>query len=249
MGLFDFLSSSPEKKIDKAKQVMLNEHHQHQVRQQAIYDLGQFDNELAVQALIERLGVNFRDTIKNEQERGWIRHLLVEQFQERAIEPLREFIRDTQTSARSVSGAVQVLRELITDEDLTTFLIEILSQHQPKDHRTVELRLQLIDALEEQEADIVAAILPYTIDHSDDIRIKVINLIEERLRGIEGEHREIISALLKAMNDPFASGRTARAAAQAIVRMGASLESFTDEVDVDLLPEGYKIEQGYLKEA
>ena len=50
MGLFDFLSSSPEKKIDKAKQVMLNEHHQHQVRQQAIYDLGQFDNELAVQA-------------------------------------------------------------------------------------------------------------------------------------------------------------------------------------------------------
>ena len=70
MGLFDLFSSSPEKKIDKAKQVMLNEHHQHQVRQQAIYDLAQFDNELSCRALIERLTVNFRDTIKNEQERG-----------------------------------------------------------------------------------------------------------------------------------------------------------------------------------
>ena len=249
MGLFDFFSSSPDKKVEKSKQVMLNEHHQHQMRQQAIYDLGQFDNDLAVRALIERLGVNFRDTIKNEQERGWVRHLLVEQFQERAIAPLREFIRETQSNARSVSGAVQVLRELVSDEDLTSFLIEILAQHQPKDHRTVELRLQLIDALEEQAGEIVEALLPYTVDHSDDIRIKVINLIEERLRGVDGEHRAIISALLRAMTDPFASGRTARAAAQAIIRMGASLESFGDEFDADLLPEGYQLQQGYLQEA
>jgi HEAT repeat protein len=248
MGLFDFFSSSPDKKVEKAKQVMLNEHHQHQVRQQSIYDLGQFDNDLAARALIERLGVNFRDTIKNEQERGWVRHLLVEQFQERAIDPLREFIRETHNSSRSVSGAVQVLRELISDEDLTTFLLEILSQHQPKDHRTVELRLQLIDALEEQAGEIVSALLPYTVDHSDDIRIKVINLIEERLRGVEGEHRDIISALLQAMTDPFASGRTARAAASAVIRMGASLESFEDDFDADLLPEGYQVKRGYLQE-
>ena len=248
MGLFDFLSSSPEKKVDKAKQIMLNEHQQHQVRQQAIYDLGQMNNDFAARALIERLGVNFRDTIKNEQERGWVRHLLVEQFETRAIEPLRAFIQEANSNAASVSGAVQVLRELIADDEMTTFLIETLKKHQPKDHRTVELRLQLIDALEEQEGEITDVLLPYTVDHSDDVRIKVINLLEERLRGVEGDHRPVISSLLKAMCDPFASGRTARAAATAVIKMGASLSSFSEEFDEELLPEGYALKNGYLQE-
>ena len=118
MGLFDLFSSSPEKKIEKAKQVMLNEHHQAQVRQQAIYDLAQFNNELSAQALIERLTVNFRDTIKNEQERGWVRSVLVEQFNERAIEPLKASLQNASKklaktwvdSARSAAPHVLLMR-------------------------------------------------------------------------------------------------------------------------------------------
>lgn len=247
MGLFDLFSNRPEKKIDKAKQVMLNEHHQHQVRQQAIYDLAQFDNELAAKALIERLTVNFRDTIKNEQERGWVRSVLTEQYQERAIEPLKEALRDAAQSAYSVSGIIQVLRDLIPADALTSLLTEALGALSAKDHRSVELRMQLIDALDEQEGEITSALLPFTVDHSDDIRIKVINLIEERLRGEEGDHSEVISALIVAMTDPFASGRTARASAQALIRMGANLGPFTEELD-DQLPEDFRLEGGYLVE-
>lgn len=250
MGLFDFLSSSPEKKANKAKQVMLNEHHQHQVRQQAIYDLGQLDDEHALHALIERLGVNFRDTIKNEKERGWVRHLLVEQFNERAIEPLKSFIQGAASSNQSISGAAQVLGELISEDEFVAFLIETLNQLLPSDHRTVDLRQQLIDALEEREehgAQVVEALLPYVVDHSDDIRIKVINIVEERLRGVDGDHRPIISSLIQAMTDPFASGRTARAAAQALIRMKAQLSPFADELDGQV-PEGYVLKKGYLVE-
>ena len=247
MGLFDLFSSSPEKKIDKAKQVMLNEHHQHQVRQQATYDLSQFDNDLAARALIERLTVNFRDTIKNEQERGWVRSVLTEQFQERAIEPLKEALDGAAQNAYSVSGIIQVLRDLITEDALTALLIDTLSALSAKDHRSVELRMQLIDALDEQEGEITDALLPFTVDHSDDIRIKVINLIEERLRGEEGDHSKVISALISAMTDPFASGRTARASAQALIRMGANLEPFIEELS-DQVPEDYKLEGGYLVE-
>jgi HEAT repeat protein len=241
MGIFDFFSSSPEKKVAKAKKVMLNEHHQYQVRQQAIYDLGQIDHEASIHALVERLGVNFRDTIKNEQEREWVRHLLVEQFQERAIEPLKQFISETEISTRSISGAIQVLRELISDDELTSFLVTTLQSHAPSNHRSVEVRLQLIDALEDQEGEIVAAIMPYTADHSDDVRVKVITLLELRLRGIEGDHREVISALLQAMTDPFASGRITRNAAKAIVKIGASLSAFKDELDAESIPEGYRL--------
>ena len=247
MGLFDFLSNSPEKKINKAKQVMLNEHHQHQMRQQAIYDLAQFDNELSAQALIERLTVNFRDTIKNEQERAWVRNILVEQYQDRAIEPLKEALREAANTSHSVSGIIQVLRSLISEEDLTNLLIESLSAIPNKDHRRVELRQQLIDALDEQPGNIVPALLPYTVDHSDDIRIKVINLIEERIRGEEGDHGVVIEALVSAMMDPFASGRTARAAAKALMRMQAKLDAFIEQISDDL-PEGFILQKGYLKE-
>lgn len=247
MGLFDLFSSSPEKKIEKAKSVMMNEHHQHQVRQQAIYDLAQFDNDLSAKALIERLTVNFRDTIKNEQERGWVRSVLVEQYNERAIEPLKTSLQGAQMSSQSVSGIIQVLRDLIDNDELTQLLTDTLGALLPSDHRTVELRQQLIDALDEQNGDIVQALLPYTVDHSDDIRIKVINLIEERLRGEEGDHSEVIRALIAAMIDPFASGRTARASANALIRMSANLEPFFDDIE-DQVPEGYALVSGYLKE-
>ena len=152
MGLFDLFSSSPEKKIEKAKQVMLNEHHQAQVRQQAIYDLAQFNNELSAQALIERLTVNFRDTIKNEQERGWVRSVLVEQFNERAIEPLKASLQNASkgSSTYSVSGIIQVLNDLLDHDSLTQLLLETLTALAPSDHRTVELRQQMIDALDDR---------------------------------------------------------------------------------------------------
>lgn len=247
MGLFDFFSSSPEKKINKSKQVMLNEHHQHQMRQQAIYDLAQFDNDLAAKALIERLTVNFRDTIKNEQERAWVRNILVEQYQDRAILPLKESLGEAANASYSVSGIIQVLRALVSEVDLTTLLVDSLKAIPPKDHRRVELRQQLIDALDEQSGEIVSALLPYTVDHSDDIRIKVINLIEERIRGEEGDHSTVIEALVSAMMDPFASGRTARAAAKALIRMQAKLDAFIEEI-ADDLPEGFTLNNGYLKE-
>ena len=247
MGLFDLFSSSPEKKIDKAKQVMLNEHHQHQVRQQAIYDLAQFDNELSCRALIERLTVNFRDTIKNEQERGWVRSVLTEQYQDRAIELLKESLQGAAQSNYSVSGVIQVLRDLMEETALTELLVQNLSALSPKDHRSVELRQQLIDALDEQPGEIVSALTPFTIDHSDDIRIKVINLIEERLRGEEGDHTEVIKALISAMTDPFASGRTARASAQALIRMSANLDAFSEDLE-DQVPEDYQLIGGYLRE-
>ena len=69
MGLFSFLSPNISKKIEKSKKVMLNEHHQAPIRQEAIQELVGYGTDEAIEALIERLGSNFRDTIKNEQER------------------------------------------------------------------------------------------------------------------------------------------------------------------------------------
>ena len=68
MGLFDFLSNDPVKKVERLSKKILNEHHQQQVRQEALDELVSIGSTEAITALIKRLGVNFRDTIKNEQE-------------------------------------------------------------------------------------------------------------------------------------------------------------------------------------
>ena len=77
MALFDFLSKKPTpKKIEKLTARMLNEHHQQQVRQEAMDELVAFGTPEAILGLVRRLGVNFRDTIKNEQEKRYIDQVL-----------------------------------------------------------------------------------------------------------------------------------------------------------------------------
>ena len=245
MGFFDMFSSKPtSKKIAKAKSVMLNEHHQLQVRQESIQELIHYGTDEAIEALIDRLGVNFRDTTKNEQEQSWIQQVLVEHFAERSIDLLKKFI--TQSESKSLSRAIFTLKSLIGQEEMTVFLITSLERFDPKDHRTVETRLQVIDALDEQPGEIIESILPYVMDHNDDVRIKVINLIEDRIIGIEGEYEYIIRAFLDAMTDPYAGGRITRAVAQSLIRLEVNLSGYENEIK-DQMPDGYRLVNGLIK--
>lgn len=229
MGLLDIFSSSPEKKIEKTKKVMLNEHHQAQVRQGAIYDLMNNEHPAAIDALVERLGVSMRDTIQNEKEQGWVHDILVDRCKERAIEPLRRYI----SEHLLISKAILALRELIPEEELMQFLCEVLSSYDAKDHRSVDARQNLIDALSDIESSPLAVFLPYTLDHSDDVRVKVINTIRERLSEVaedKGEREAAAEALVEALTDPFASGRTMRAAGKALVELKLKVSAFADRI-------------------
>jgi len=226
MGLLDIFSSSPEKKIEKTKKVMLNEHHQAQVRQGAIYDLMHNEHPAAIDALVERLGVSMRDTIQNEKEQGWVHDILVDRCKEKAIEPLKGYIRENLL----ISKAILALRELISEEDLIEFLCEVLSSYDPKDHRSVDARQNLVDALGDLEESPLAVLLPYTLDHSDDVRVKVINVIRERISASRGDEGESAKALIEALTDPFASGRTMRAAGKALVDLKLNVASFAEPI-------------------
>lgn len=241
MGLLDIFSSSPEKKIEKTKKVMLNEHHQAQVRQGAIYDLMHNEHPAAIDALVERLGVSMRDTIQNEKEQGWVHDILVDRCKDKAIEPLKNYIREHLL----ISKAILALRELISEQSLMEFLCEVLSSYDAKDHRSVDARQNLVDALSDLESSPLSAFLPYTLDHSDDVRVKVINTIRERLSvHQEVDHHEAAKALVAALTDPFASGRTMRAAGKALVDLKLRVSEFADQI-AEL--EEFELSGDYLK--
>ena len=106
MGLFDFFSGKKSgSKVDKIAKKMLNEHHQQQVRQEAIQELISIGTPESIRALVSRLGVNFRDTIKNEQEKTWVTDVLVNEIGPDAIEPMVGYIR----SEQNISAVIRAL--------------------------------------------------------------------------------------------------------------------------------------------
>jgi HEAT repeat protein len=243
VGLFDIFSRKPTStKIEKAAKRMLNEHQQQQIRQEALQELVDFGSPEAISALIRRLGVNFRDTIKNEQEKRWVSSKLVQHFGEQAIEPLIGFIKTDQT----ISAAIRVLAKLISDERLVGLLIDSLQQYPPEDHRTISARMQLIDALADLHDDrIVPAVTPYTMDHDDDIRIKVIGLLQERVGAEHSEYTMVSEKLFDVLTDAEASGRITRRAAQAMHVLKVDLSAQAKLVEA-FLPDGYDFDGTHL---
>lgn len=244
MGLFDMFSKKPStNKIDKAAKRMLNEHQQQQIRQEALQELVDYGTPEAISALIRRLGVNFRDTIKNEQEKRWVSGQLVETFGDRAVDPLIGFIKTDQT----ISAAIRVLARLINDERLVGLLIEGLQQYQPLDHRTISPRMQLIDALADLQDDrIVPAVAPYAMDHDDDIRVKVMGLLEERVDADHPEYGPVSDTLYEVLTDAEASGRITRRAAGALHTLKVDLSDKAQIVE-SFTPDGYDFDGTYLQ--
>lgn len=241
MGLLDLFSNKPTpSKILKLKKRMLNEHHQQPVRQESMEELVRFGTPEAIAALIERLAVNFRDSINNEQEKRWIANMLVEHFPERAVEPLKVHVRTGQI----ISYSIRTLERLIGPARTVDFLLEVLAGQAPEDHRTQLSKLQLIEALEDHEDDRIAgAVLPYLADHDDDIRVKVLETLESRYTEKKDQvPAEVTDAIADLLKNPEASGRVLRRAGEALIGLDADIGKRATEL-AEFVPEGYIIDQ------
>ncbi len=237
MGLFDLFSRKSRGRIDKLAGRMLNEHHQAQVRQESLEELASIDTPEAAEALIRRLGVNFRDTIVNEQEKRWVSDTLVEKFGDRAVEPLIAFIRAEQ----SISAAIRVLARLVGKERLVEVLLSTLQSHAPQDHRTISARVQIVDALADlDDPRILPAVVPYLADHDDDVRIKVCEVVETKSKPEAEGHQAAIEGLVGVLKDATASSRIRRRAAETLRVLGVELSERAADL-AEWIPEGYAI--------
>lgn len=238
MGFFDFFSNKPTpSKIAKISARMMNEHQQQQIRQEAMEELVAFGTPEAISALIKRLGVNFRDTIKNEQEKRWVADVLVERFAAEAIEPMSTYIR-TETH---ISSVIMTLGRLLSDERVIALLLETLAQYPAHDHRSIEQRLQLVDALADHDAEhILEAVIPYLMDHDDDIRIKVMDILDGRIDKKHPQYAALVDGLVNVLKDPHAGGRITRRASSILSGLDVDLSKRIAELD-GFVPDGYSL--------
>ena len=237
MGFFsDLFAKDSPKKIAKLEKRILDQHQQTQVRQESLDELVSIGTPEALGSLVRRLGFNFRDSIKNEQEKRWVHNTLVQHFGPRAIGPLTKFISNEQT----ISAAIRTLGELVDESALVELLVTVLTGYDPQDHRSIEARMQIVDALADiQDPRVVPAVIPYALDHDDDVRIKSMDLLHERVGKGHDHYDAVAAVLVEVLKDPMASGRITRRAAEALVSLEADISAQATDL-AEFVPEGYR---------
>ncbi|MFH1807193.1 MAG: hypothetical protein ABIJ09_00510 [Pseudomonadota bacterium] len=234
MGLLGFLGigGTPEEQIERHLKKVKQVYAQPEYRRDAMDGLLKMATPESLGALCKRFGVVCNSAYWDEEEKKWLVDTFVELGQT-AVPSLQKYVRDEE----HVNYPIRALARILSDEDLTAFLLEALQGRKPEDHRSSRGKMEIIDHLGHRPATdaLVQIILPYLRDHSDDVIHKSIEVLQDWRR------HDVAGPLFALVYDEGMSARIQRRAAEAVV----SLDLSSDE-DLPSLPdavaEDYSIE-------
>ena len=179
MGLMSLFGKGPlsEKKVDKIAELAMNPYAQTDVRKRELIRLLEEGTEYAIKGALKRFSMNANGAIADEDEKKWLENALVE-VGEITIEPLRDYIR----VRKQLSYALRAYWRLTGPEQSVGFFIEVLESHGPDAYRALDAKLQIIWALADhldEDPRIIEAFPPFVLDHGDDVRWAVMDLMEK----------------------------------------------------------------------
>lgn len=165
-----------EKKIEKITKLVCNPFCQPDVRKREMSRLLDDEQPAALRAVLKRFGVNSNGAIADEDEKKWLENQMVDMGR-LAIEPLEEYIR----SGKQITYALRAYHRLQGSEVSAGFFLEALQAHGPDSYRSLEAKLQIVWQLGEYLEDerVMAGLVPFVLDHADDIRWAVMDLLEK----------------------------------------------------------------------
>jgi hypothetical protein len=216
MGLLSFLgigaSDLSEKQVDKIAKLAANPFAQPEVRREQMDKLIRDGSEPAIRGLLNRFTVNASQAIADEEEKRFLVDELAK-MGDKVVVPLRSFLR----KETNLSLAAQVLLRVMPKEEGIAELIGLLDVYSPEDYRSDEQKRQLALILKDQDdARILPALVPYLLDHSDDVRHQVLELFAERASqgdaAAKGEG--VAAAISELVTSADSSPRIARQAAE-----------------------------------
>lgn len=177
MGLMELLGRGPmsEKKIDKVAKLATNPFAQPDVRMREMQRLLQEGTPYAYRGLLRRFAANANGQIADEEEKQWLEDAIVD-VGETIREPLQVFIRENKT----LSYALRAYERIFGEQEAVRFFLEVLEKHGPDAYRQSEAKQQIALALVEHTDDprVLAGLVPFSEDHSDDVRWVVLDAIE-----------------------------------------------------------------------
>ena len=177
MGLMSLFGKGPlgEKKIAKIAKLASNPFAQSEVRMRELQRLLADGSSAAMRGALKRFAANASGSIADEEEKRWLEDALVERG-ELALEPLRDYIR----TEKQLTYALRAYRRLSPPEETVRFFLEVMHLYGPDDHRSADAKLQLVCQLLDFMADarVVPGLVDFLLDHSDDVRWAVMDMLE-----------------------------------------------------------------------
>ncbi len=170
-GLF-----SKEKSFNKLAERVTNPLAQSLDRWGAMEKLRDKGDEEAIYALCKRFSITADKTIEDQQEKDWTVATLVALGQDRALPPLRRYMKN----AKQLGYALKVLGQITTEDTIFEVIDEILADEEPGYVRDPKRRIDIIEWLGQCDAnpkEIVARVLPYVEDFDENVRFKSIETI------------------------------------------------------------------------
>ncbi|MEW5849501.1 MAG: hypothetical protein AB2A00_11840 [Myxococcota bacterium] len=215
MGLLDGLFGGGEKKkveglVAKVKQAYA----QPEVRQEAMESLFKLGTQEAFKGVLQRFTYVCQSLHWDGVEKKWLVDELAKTG-EPVLGPLKDFIHHDD----NVNLAVRALEKMVPEADAQATLISALTARAPDDYRKTGAKLELIDHLGTRPVspELWKAVEPYLQDHSDDVRAKVLEVIEG------WKHGEAGAAVAALLADDTLSARVHRQAAQTLCALGVKL--------------------------
>ncbi|MGB9338701.1 MAG: HEAT repeat domain-containing protein [Polyangiales bacterium] len=165
MGLFDVFKGGGGG-LKKHVARVANKRAQKHERWESIQVLAADGSDEALRALLTRFTVRVDPSITDGEEKNEAFHGIA-QHGEAALEPVRDFL----NSAENLAWPLKLLREIQTEEQVTTILLELLSRMDTEYERDPQKKIDLIASFEEhKDPRIVEAVIRFLDDMNETVR-------------------------------------------------------------------------------
>ena len=233
MGLMDLFGKGPlsNKKVDKLAELATNPYAQTDVRRREIIRLLEDGSAYAIRGALKRFSVNSNGGIADEDEKKWLENAIVEIGRD-CVEPLEAYIRNQ----KQLSYALRAYWRILGAEQAVGFFIEVLEAHGPDAYRDIEAKMQLILMLGEhleEDSRIIASLPPFILDHGDDVRWAVMDLLDRAIEtnNLNDEVKDAFRAqLAELVTDGSTGPRIQRRAAEQLSQHNWSLPGEATEL-------------------
>lgn len=221
-----------DKQIAKAAALAANSFAQPDVRMREMERLIDDGSPAAIRGLLKRFAVNAHGHIADEDEKKWLEDALVE-IGQGAVAPLEDYI----STEDKLTYALRAYERIVGSEAAAQCFLNVLKRYGADDYRSVEAKLQLVWQLASyiDAPQVLAELVPFLLDHSDDVRWAVIDLLE-RAADKKALPAEILTQasekLAVLVVDPEVSLRISRRTADVLaerewpLQEGAALNAF-----------------------
>ena len=246
MGLFDLFASKDkrqEAQLRKLARKVTEKYGPAENRQKAIDQLGEMGTPGALRTLCQRFTVRVDPGITDDEEKETVRRLLAS-ASERAVGPLREFVREQESG---IAWGLRALAAILPPDEVLDVVVKELARLSREYTRDPEKKLVLLTWVTEHHAGAGAApmedaLVPLLEDFSDDVRISATRALAN-LGPSETAREALIQLLLRDRDNARVRGEVLGALAD----LGADVKGYRPSVEALLVEPFFLDREGRVK--